>query len=175
MVGDDGGKVLVYNISNMDAPHFEMAGLTPGTTYLFAAFVYNVKGQSAKILFNVTTLNLAEKRTAETRSKLGAVKNEQEATEMGDLDTVQIDPGLALLPIIAILCGVAIGLGTVGLGVILLVRGRQGNRRSSGNDSLSGSGASLGTPTTYDAVPSAASSLTRNGEHLMGMLILTIS
>jgi hypothetical protein len=39
-----------------------------------------------------------------------------------ELDAV--DPGLALLPIVAILCGVAIGLGTVALGVILIVRGR---------------------------------------------------
>ena len=62
-----GGNVLIYNISSADGPHFEMAGLTPGTTYQFAAFVYNLKGQSPKILFNVTTLNLAEKRTAETR------------------------------------------------------------------------------------------------------------
>ena len=68
----------VYNLTSHDAPHFEMAGLAPGTTYRLAAYAANVKGQSAKILFNVTTLNLAEKRTAETpRSKVGAVIDEQ--------------------------------------------------------------------------------------------------
>ena len=61
------GKRLVYNMSSAEAPHFELAGLAPGATYQLATYVYNVKGQSAKIVFKVTTLNLAEKRTAETR------------------------------------------------------------------------------------------------------------
>ena len=72
-----------------------------------------MKGQSAKILFNVTTLNLAEKRTAETRSKVGAVINDKTDAEQetfgNDLTQNRVDPGLALLPIIAILCGVALG------------------------------------------------------------------
>ena len=41
-------------------------------------------------------------------------------------DHIKVDPGLAILPIIAILCGVAIGLGTVALGLILMIRGRHG-------------------------------------------------
>jgi len=40
------------------------------------------------------------------------------------LEAADVDRELALLPIVAILCGVAVGLGTVALGVILLVRGR---------------------------------------------------
>ena len=108
------GRILVYNLTSADAPHFQMAGLSPGTTYQFAAYARNVKGQSAKILFNATTLNLAEKRTAETRSKVGAVINEQgdvENESFGkELGQSRVDPGLALLPIIAILCGVALGM-----------------------------------------------------------------
>ena len=111
-----GGRILVYNLTSQDAPHFQMAGLTPGTMYQFAAYARNIKGQAAKILFNVTTLNLAEKRTAETRSKVGAVINEQsseaESESFGNelSQTNRVDPGLALLPIIAILCGVALGM-----------------------------------------------------------------
>ena len=107
------GRILVYNLTSHDAPHFQMAGLSPGTTYQFAAYAHNIKGQSAKILFNVTTLNLAEKRTAETRSKVGAVINEQNDAESesfgNELSQDRVDPGLALLPIVAILCGVGLG------------------------------------------------------------------
>ena len=108
------GRILVYNLTTSDAPHFQIAGLTPGTTYQFAVYAHNIKGQSAKILFNATTLNLAEKRTAETRSKVGAVINEQNEAEKekfgNELSPNRVDPGLALLPIIAILCGVALGM-----------------------------------------------------------------
>ena len=76
-----GGRILVNNLTSFEAPHFQISGLTPGTTYQFAAYAHNVKGQSAKMLFNVTTLNLAEKRTAETRSKVGAVINEKNDAE----------------------------------------------------------------------------------------------
>ena len=55
------GRILVYNLTSSDAPHFQIAGLTPGTTYQFATYAHNIKGPSAKMLFNVTTLNLAEK------------------------------------------------------------------------------------------------------------------
>ena len=110
------GRILVYNLTSSDAPHFQIAGLTPGTTYQFAVYAHNIKGQSAKILFNATTLNLAEKRTAETRSKVGAVINEQNEAEKekfgNELSPNRVDPGLALLPIIAILCGVALGMFT---------------------------------------------------------------
>ena len=109
-----GGRILVNNLTSSEAPHFQISGLTPGTTYQFAAYAYNVKGQSAKMLFNVTTLNLAEKRTAETRSKVGAVINEKTDVakeEFGnEINSNRVDPGLALLPIIAILCGVALGI-----------------------------------------------------------------
>ena len=104
----------MYNLTSSDSPHFQIAGLTPGTTYQFAVYAHNIKGQSAKILFNATTLNLAEKRTAETRSKVGAVINEQNEAEKekfgNELSPNRVDPGLALLPIIAILCGVALGM-----------------------------------------------------------------
>ena len=109
-----GGRILVNNLTSSEAPHFQISGLTPGTTYQFAAYAYNVKGQSAKMLFNVTTLNLAEKRTAETRSKVGAVINEKTDVEKeqfsNEINSNRVDPGLALLPIIAILCGVALGM-----------------------------------------------------------------
>ena len=109
-----GGRILVNNLTSFEAPHFQISGLTPGTTYQFAAYAHNVKGQSAKMLFNVTTLNLAEKRTAETRSKVGAVineKNDAEKEKFGnEINSNRVDPGLALLPIIAILCGVALGI-----------------------------------------------------------------
>jgi hypothetical protein len=108
------GKMLVYNLTSSDAPHFQIAGLSPGTKYQFAGYAHNIKGQSAKILFNVTTLNLAEKRTAETRTKVGAVINDKTDAEQEsfgiDLNQNRVDPGLALLPIIAILCGVALGI-----------------------------------------------------------------
>ena len=40
---------------------------------------------------------------------------------------------MAILPIIAILCGVAIGLGTVALGLVLMIRGRHGNSDDRGD------------------------------------------
>lgn len=66
---------------------------------------------------------MAEKRTAETKSKLAASQESGQDTSEAAAAAVP-DPGLALLPIITILCGVAIGLGTVALGVVMLVRGR---------------------------------------------------
>ena len=54
-----------------------------------------------------------------------------------------MDPGLAILPIIAILCGVAIGLGTVALGLILMIRGRHGAMSSDDHDIASGDDGSL--------------------------------
>ena len=75
------------------------------------------------------------------------MKNPQEDTPRTN---IEVDPGLAILPIIAILCGVAIGLGTVALGVILMVRGRS---NGSQDDSL-GDGGHSGDEThkRYDAV-----------------------
>merc|ERR1719225_1667648 len=87
--------------------------------------------------FNATTLNMSEKRTAETRSKLSPI-TDPEATKINhDQELVDhrsgldVDPGLAILPIIAILCGVAIGLGSVALGLIFVIRGRTDEDHSS--------------------------------------------
>ena len=52
-------------------------------------------------------------------------------------DHIKVDPGLAILPIIAILCGVAIGLGTVALGLILMIRGRHGAMSSDDRGDMS--------------------------------------
>ena len=72
---------------------------------------------------------------------------------------------------------ISIGLGTIGLGVILLIRGRGNTSGSDQNgasrrtDSLSGSTGSNGTtPTKYDVYQSNSSTLSRDrtgheGEH----------
>ena len=52
-------------------------------------------------------------------------------------DHIKVDPGLAILPIIAILCGVAIGLGTVALGLVLMIRGRHGAMSSDDRGDMS--------------------------------------
>ena len=94
------------------------------------------------------------------RSKLGAVQAPDSIEGGGGVthnpilnpDSAQ-SRGLALLPIVAILCGVALGLGTLGLGIILLVRRSvTAGRRRRGCDS-SNSSFSAGSPATYDAVP----------------------
>jgi hypothetical protein len=62
---------LVYNAtSNEIPPRFDLAGLIPGTEYQFVLYASNALGTSSKFWLNATTLNVAEKRTAETRSKL---------------------------------------------------------------------------------------------------------
>ena len=86
-------------------------------------------------------MNVAEKRTAETRSKVaavedGAVPKDASTSELGG-GVGTAHSGLALLPIVAILCGVAVGLATVALGVLLLVRGRGGGAE----DAAEGGGA----------------------------------
>ena len=48
--------------------------------------------------FNATTLNMAEKRTAETRSKLSPITDD--ATKNVQEKISEVDPGLAILPII---------------------------------------------------------------------------
>ncbi len=132
---------LVYNAtSNELPPRFDLVGLIPGTEYQFVLYASNTLGTSSKVSLNATTLNLAEKRTAETRSKLEPLNDQEIETSRnrGGVDALEgseVDPGLALLPIIAILCGVAVGLGTVALGVVLLVRGRTHEEESEGVDS----------------------------------------
>ena len=61
--------------------------------------------------------------------------NVSHAIHEAGLKPVLFHSGLALLPIVAILCGVAVGLGTVALGVVLLVRGRTHEEESEGLDS----------------------------------------
>ena len=134
---------LVYNAtSNEIPPRFDLVGLNPGTEYQFVLYASNALGVSPKFSLNATTLNLAEKRTAETRSKLEPLNDQDMETSRvrlgGGVDALEgndVDPGLALLPIIAILCGVAVGLGTVALGVVLLVRGRTHEEDGEGVDS----------------------------------------
>ena len=128
---------LVYNLSNSEAPEFMLDGLEAGAEYHIVVYASNMLGKSPKMSFNATTLNMAEKRTAETRSKLSPI-TDPEATKINhDQELVDhrsgldVDPGLAILPIIAILCGVAIGLGSVALGLIFVIRGRTDEDHSS--------------------------------------------
>jgi hypothetical protein len=147
--GFDGGHEAAYHLELFESNHvmslnvtrsepvFELHSLKPGHDYALMLFASNALGRSPSRRINVTTLNVAERRTAETRSKLEVGVGAAAAGVMTD-DGVSSsgtgggvaggqqagDPGLALLPIIAILCGVAVGLTTVALGVVLLVRGR---------------------------------------------------
>ena len=131
---------LVYNLSNSEAPEFMLDGLEAGAEYHIVVYASNMLGKSPKMSFNATTLNMAEKRTAETRSKLSPI-TDPEATKNHDQELVdhrsggEVDPGLAILPIIAILCGVAIGLGSVALGLIFVIRGRTDEDSSTGGGS----------------------------------------
>ena len=140
---------LYLNMTNQETPHFGLNGLEAGADYRVLLYASNALGTSPKVAFNVSTLNLAEKRTAETRSKLSPImKNPQEDTQLRT--NIEVDPGLAILPIVAILCGVAIGLGTVALGVILMVRGR--GHGSGADDSLGDGHSGDETHKRYDAV-----------------------
>lgn len=157
-----GKQYLAYNLSSNERPHFQLLGLEPGTDFSLVAFASNELGTSEKVLFNATTLNLAEKRTAETRSKLSPIVDDPQSVGMdADAQQIEVDPGLALLPIVAILCGVGIGLGTVALGVVLIVRGRgdednadvsSDERHSNGNQGGSVAGINATSGGRYDAV-----------------------
>ena len=147
------GQALLYNLSNVQAPTFNLASLEPGVDYHIVIYASNELGLSPKVSFNASTLNLAEKRTAETRSKLSPIMNDPKKLDVQD--HVKVDPGLAILPVIAILCGVAIGLGTVALGVVLMIRGRSGHGDGDLGDVTSGDEASI---KRYDAVCTAAPS-----------------
>lgn len=145
-------------MTSQEAPSFGLPNLEAGADYHVVVYASNDLGSSPKVAFNASTLNLAEKRTAETRSKLSPIMNDPK--ELDVQDHIKVDPGLALLPIVAILCGVAIGLGTVALGVILMVRGRHAaggaDRNEDGlGDLASGDEASI---KRYDAVCAASSS-----------------
>lgn len=149
---------LAFNLSSQEAPSFGLTNLEAGADYHVVVYASNDLGSSPKVAFNASTLNLAEKRTAETRSKLSPIMNDPK--ELDVQDHIKVDPGLALLPIVAILCGVAIGLGTVALGVILMVRGRHAGGAADRNedgglgDLASGDEASI---KRYDAVCATSS------------------
>ena len=102
----------------------------PGLKTNFVAMLISIF-QARRL--NATTMNVAEKRTAETKMAAAAAMEEAAsedggASELGSGLVSAAGPrthsGLALLPIVAILCGVAVALATVALGVLLLVRGR---------------------------------------------------
>ena len=90
---------LVYNAtSNETPPRFDLIGLSPGTDYQFVMYASNSLGTSSKFWLNATTLNLAEKRTAETRSKLEPLNDQEIETSRtrGGVDALEagdVDPG----------------------------------------------------------------------------------
>ena len=168
---------LVFNMSNHEAPKFDLTGLEAGVDYHVVVYASNDLGGSPKVSFNASTLNLAEKRTAETRSKLSPIMNDPKENIL-EPSNIKVDPDLAILPIIAILCGVAIGLATVALGVVLMIRSRGHHGgdelaevQSGGDDEASGS-ITCNTK-RYDAVPSledlrpaaSASTAVKSSEH----------
>ena len=61
-------------------------------------YLISTLGISPRMSFNATTLNMAEKRTAETRSKLSPITDD--ATKNVQEKISEVDPGLAILPII---------------------------------------------------------------------------
>ena len=93
---------LVYNAtSNETPPRFDLIGLSPGTDYQFVMYATNSLGTSSKFWLNATTLNLAEKRTAETRSKLEPLNDQEIETSRarGGVDALEagdVDPGRVL-------------------------------------------------------------------------------
>ena len=160
---------LANNLTKTE-PTFHLHRLKDGHDYTFLAYASNMLGRSLARRINVTTLNAAEKRTAETRSKLAAIEAGPDsplsasAEESGQQIAPGGDQSLALLPVVAILCGVAVGLATVALGVILLVRGRS-DEVTEGGGSLGVGGAGSGTDGSdpemdgrgkYDAVATTA-------------------
>ena len=66
-------------------------------------------------------INFRSKLAASIDSTSDEIKTGSDSVQQA-ASGVPADPGLALLPIITILCGVAVGLASVALGVILLVR-----------------------------------------------------
>ncbi|CAB4060984.1 unnamed protein product [Lepeophtheirus salmonis] len=158
---------IVYNLSNLYQPAFELTNLTPGTSYSLRAYTSNNLGRSTVRELNITTLNPAEKRIAEMKSKPSLInvllsENKDNSGDsilplegLGDdqaiIESQEPQIGLTWL---AILCGVCVGLGLLSFVIILLVRNRI--RRQNLNvhhrrSSSTGSGASL-NDRRYDAV-----------------------
>ena len=67
---------LVFNMTNHEAPIFTLTSLEAGVDYHIVVYASNDLGLSQRVSFNTSTLNLAEKRTAETRSKLSPIMND---------------------------------------------------------------------------------------------------
>ncbi len=168
-------SVLAHNVTSSD-PRFDLRHLKAGQNYGYLLYASNVLGRGPTRRLNVSTMDLAEKRTAETRctirvaaycmwyrecqmrckltwhilrSKFAASKEEDAVGVSSDNDSASASAaaaaaaaggtsGLALLPIAAILCGVAVGLSTVALGVTLLIKGRHG--AGGGRDDSDGHG-----------------------------------
>ena len=64
-------------------------GLEAGSDYHIVVYASNDLGLSPKVSFNASTLNLAEKRTAETRSKLSPIMNDPKKLDVTQ-DTIQV-------------------------------------------------------------------------------------
>lgn len=132
---DRSKKNLTANITRSDHPEFEIHNLKPGRIYGVLLYASNLLGPGKTLRLNVTTAEMADKRTAETRTKVAAVGDGSAADKASPASDTSSSSAaatsdradvneLALLPIITILCGVAVGLATLALGVIFLVRGR---------------------------------------------------
>ena len=160
---------LTKNVTRTGVPEFELHDLRPSSDYGILLYASNAIGKGLTLRLNVTTLEMAEKRTAERRSKVAAVEDgsaesssssSSSSSAVSELPGAKADPGLALLPVITILCGVAVGLATVALGIIFLVRGRgedsanrNGGSSGSDGDDSAGNG---GVPST--SMPTSTSS-----------------
>ena len=148
---DRSKKNLTANITRSDFPEFEVHNLKPGRIYGALLYASNVLGQGRTLRLNITTAELTEKRTAET--KVAAVGDEAAVDKASSPDTSSSSAAatsdrtegneLALLPIITILCGVAVGLATLALGVIFLVRGRSEDSNAPSSDNEDNGNASV--------------------------------
>lgn len=118
------GNHFLRNFTSLE-PRFRILQLKPGQSYGLLLYASNALGMSATRRLNASTMPLGDKRTAETRSQMSPPAEVVAETESGKgqegLERHSANPGLALLPIVAILAGVAVGLTSVALGVILLV------------------------------------------------------
>ncbi|CAL1275094.1 unnamed protein product [Larinioides sclopetarius] len=56
---------LKYNETDEKSPHFEIDGLSPGTSYVLLIYSSNIKGSSHSVALVATTLFPAERRTAQ--------------------------------------------------------------------------------------------------------------
>eukprot|EP00094_Tigriopus_californicus_P000281 TCALIF_00272-PB protein Name:"Similar to NPHS1 Nephrin (Homo sapiens)" AED:0.10 eAED:0.10 QI:635/0.86/0.87/0.93/0.86/0.81/16/939/883 len=118
------GNHFLHNLTSLE-PRFRIVQLKPGQSYGLLLYASNALGLSSTRRLNASTMLLGDKRTAETRSQMASPAEVVAETESGlaqeGPERHSANPGLALLPIVAILAGVAVGLTSVALGVILLV------------------------------------------------------